>query len=262
MPGMSSGRPAASPGSAGDGIPRDAWLRLAACAGAAALLQMDGTIVTVALPSVGEELDVGLARAVLRAHGLLPGVRGHVVSGRGLGRPHRLAPRRTGRLGRVRRRGAARRAGRELRGAGRVARRAGRRRGACQPGIACRRRFRLPGRAARHCAWHLGSELRCREPDRPGRGRPADGRDRLARVLVVPDSRERRRSVGAVAAGPGRACRRRPGYGGTAPAGCCGCSPGRGPHVRRHDRRVLHRRSSTCRVRPATRRWARPRRSR
>ena len=29
---------------------------LAACAGAAALLQMDGTIVTVALPSVGEEL--------------------------------------------------------------------------------------------------------------------------------------------------------------------------------------------------------------
>ena len=36
--------------------PREAWLRLAACAGAAALLQMDGTIVTVALPSVGEEL--------------------------------------------------------------------------------------------------------------------------------------------------------------------------------------------------------------
>jgi MFS family permease len=36
---------------------RDAWLRLAACAGAAALLQMDGTIVTVALPSVGDELD-------------------------------------------------------------------------------------------------------------------------------------------------------------------------------------------------------------
>ena len=53
MPGMSSGRPAAL----GDGIPRDAWLRLAACAAAAALLQMDGTIVTVALPSVGEELD-------------------------------------------------------------------------------------------------------------------------------------------------------------------------------------------------------------
>jgi MFS family permease len=41
------------------GVPRDAWLRLAACAAAAALLQMDGTIVTVALPSVGEELSVG-----------------------------------------------------------------------------------------------------------------------------------------------------------------------------------------------------------
>src|SRR3954471_13521385 len=40
-------------------VPRDAWLRLAACAAAAALLQMDGTIVTVALPSVGRELDVG-----------------------------------------------------------------------------------------------------------------------------------------------------------------------------------------------------------
>ena len=54
---MSSDRPAATPGTSGDGIPRDAWLRLAACAAAAALLQMDGTIVTVALPSVGEELD-------------------------------------------------------------------------------------------------------------------------------------------------------------------------------------------------------------
>jgi MFS transporter, DHA2 family, methylenomycin A resistance protein len=38
-------------------VSRDAWLRLAACAAAAALLQMDGTIVTVALPSVGDELS-------------------------------------------------------------------------------------------------------------------------------------------------------------------------------------------------------------
>jgi MFS family permease len=44
---------------AGPPVSRDAWLRLAACAAAAALLQMDGTIVTVALPSVGRELDVG-----------------------------------------------------------------------------------------------------------------------------------------------------------------------------------------------------------
>lgn len=38
-------------------VQRDAWVRLAACAAAAALLQMDGTIVTVALPSVGRELS-------------------------------------------------------------------------------------------------------------------------------------------------------------------------------------------------------------
>jgi MFS transporter, DHA2 family, methylenomycin A resistance protein len=40
-------------------VSRDAWIRLAACAAAAALLQMDGTIVTVALPSVGDELSTG-----------------------------------------------------------------------------------------------------------------------------------------------------------------------------------------------------------
>jgi MFS family permease len=39
-------------------ISRDARLRLAACTAAAALLQIDGTIVTVALPSVGDELSV------------------------------------------------------------------------------------------------------------------------------------------------------------------------------------------------------------
>ena len=85
MPGMSSGRPAATAGSSGDGIPRDAWLRLAACAGAAALLQMDGTIVTVALPSVGEELDadshslsyVLMAYFLAYAITLFPG--GHLV---------------------------------------------------------------------------------------------------------------------------------------------------------------------------------------
>jgi hypothetical protein len=43
-------------------VSRDARLRLAACTAAAALLQMDGTIVTVALPSVGRELDVGSHR--------------------------------------------------------------------------------------------------------------------------------------------------------------------------------------------------------
>jgi MFS transporter, DHA2 family, methylenomycin A resistance protein len=45
----------ASPGPA---VSRDARVRLLACAAAAALLQVDGTIVTVALPSVGDELGV------------------------------------------------------------------------------------------------------------------------------------------------------------------------------------------------------------
>jgi MFS family permease len=40
-------------------VGREAWVHRAACAAAAPLLQMDGTIVTVALPSVGRELDVG-----------------------------------------------------------------------------------------------------------------------------------------------------------------------------------------------------------
>ncbi len=39
-------------------VTRDAWLRLAACTGAAALLQLDGTLITVALPSVGHGLKV------------------------------------------------------------------------------------------------------------------------------------------------------------------------------------------------------------
>ena len=47
--------------STGDAAPveREAWLRLAACTGAAALLQIDGTLITVALPAVGRSLDAG-----------------------------------------------------------------------------------------------------------------------------------------------------------------------------------------------------------
>ncbi|MBV8946386.1 MAG: MFS transporter [Solirubrobacterales bacterium] len=40
---------------------RAAWLRLAACTGAAALLQLDGTLITVALPSVAHGLKVSSA---------------------------------------------------------------------------------------------------------------------------------------------------------------------------------------------------------
>lgn len=51
-------------------IPRSAWLRLAACTAAAALLQLDGTLITVALPSVGHGLHVkgSTTSAVLSAY--------------------------------------------------------------------------------------------------------------------------------------------------------------------------------------------------
>jgi MFS family permease len=39
-------------------VPRAAWTRLAACTAAAALLQLDGTLITVALPSVAHGLSV------------------------------------------------------------------------------------------------------------------------------------------------------------------------------------------------------------
>ena len=39
-------------------LPRSAWSRLAACTAAAALLQLDGTLITVALPSVAHGLHI------------------------------------------------------------------------------------------------------------------------------------------------------------------------------------------------------------
>jgi MFS family permease len=53
---VASTLPAAEP--ARPAIPRAAWLRLAACTAAAALLQLDGTLITVALPSVAHGLGV------------------------------------------------------------------------------------------------------------------------------------------------------------------------------------------------------------
>ena len=47
-----------SPGRSGPQVSREAWLRLAACTGAAALLQLDGTLITVALPTVAHGLKV------------------------------------------------------------------------------------------------------------------------------------------------------------------------------------------------------------
>lgn len=50
--------PAASKEPAKPAIPRAAWITLAACTAAAALLQLDGTLITVALPSVAHGLKV------------------------------------------------------------------------------------------------------------------------------------------------------------------------------------------------------------
>jgi MFS family permease len=55
----SGGATSPEPGPAAPPVPREAWLRLAACTGAAALLQIDGTLITVALPAVGSSLSVG-----------------------------------------------------------------------------------------------------------------------------------------------------------------------------------------------------------
>src|SRR5436305_6379090 len=51
-------------------VPRSAWTRLAACTAAAALLQLDGTLITVALPSVAHGLHVkgSATSAVLSAY--------------------------------------------------------------------------------------------------------------------------------------------------------------------------------------------------
>jgi predicted MFS family arabinose efflux permease len=59
-----AGRPAREP------VPREAWQRLAACTAAAALLQLDGTLITVALPSVAHGLRVSgsATAAVLSAY--------------------------------------------------------------------------------------------------------------------------------------------------------------------------------------------------
>jgi hypothetical protein len=48
---MTADRPARDPGV-------QAWKRLAACTAAAALLQLDGTLITVAVPSVARGLRV------------------------------------------------------------------------------------------------------------------------------------------------------------------------------------------------------------
>jgi MFS family permease len=50
--------PANSPPPSKTPIPRSAWSRLAACTASAALLQLDGTLITIALPSVAHGLHI------------------------------------------------------------------------------------------------------------------------------------------------------------------------------------------------------------
>ncbi|HET6865471.1 MAG TPA: MFS transporter [Solirubrobacteraceae bacterium] len=57
--------PRRRPRSEGPPISRAAWTRLAACTGAAALLQLDGTLITVALPSVAHGLKVSSASTAI-----------------------------------------------------------------------------------------------------------------------------------------------------------------------------------------------------
>jgi DHA2 family methylenomycin A resistance protein-like MFS transporter len=48
-----------------ESLPREVWIRLAACTAAAALLQLDGTVITVALPSVARSLGVANSATAL-----------------------------------------------------------------------------------------------------------------------------------------------------------------------------------------------------
>ena len=62
--------PPDEPAPAKPAVPRSAWTRLAACTAAAALLQLDGTLITVALPTVAHGLHVkgSTTSAVLSAY--------------------------------------------------------------------------------------------------------------------------------------------------------------------------------------------------
>ncbi len=62
--------PRTEPAPAKPPVPRSAWTRLAACTAAAALLQLDGTLITVALPTVAHGLHVkgSTTSAVLSAY--------------------------------------------------------------------------------------------------------------------------------------------------------------------------------------------------
>ncbi len=70
MPHATVAPPPSEPAPEKPPVPRSAWTRLAACTAAAALLQLDGTLITVALPSVAHGLHVkgSSTSAVLSAY--------------------------------------------------------------------------------------------------------------------------------------------------------------------------------------------------
>src|ERR1700735_2240378 len=70
MPHATVAPPPSEPAPEKPPVPRSAWTRLAACSAAAALLQLDGTLITVALPSVAHGLSVkgSSTSAVLSAY--------------------------------------------------------------------------------------------------------------------------------------------------------------------------------------------------
>jgi DHA2 family methylenomycin A resistance protein-like MFS transporter len=70
VPDITVAPPSDEPVPAKPPVPRSAWTRLAACTAAAALLQLDGTLITVALPSVAHGLHVkgSTTSAVLSAY--------------------------------------------------------------------------------------------------------------------------------------------------------------------------------------------------
>jgi MFS family permease len=70
MPHATVAPPSSGPAPEKPSVPRSAWTRLAACTAAAALLQLDGTLITVALPTVAHGLHVkgSTTSAVLSAY--------------------------------------------------------------------------------------------------------------------------------------------------------------------------------------------------
>ncbi len=148
------------------------------------------------------QLDLGRPERLLRRLRARPAARRRA---RG---PLRSAQARARRAGAVRRRCPRGRAGFELRAADRGARRPGRRRRPRQPGRTRGRGQRLSARAPRQRARHLGRERRDVEPARAAARWSADGRIRLARVLVGAGAARRARGARDRAADAGDRQRR------------------------------------------------------